>query len=104
MKFARVQGHGRLIDTPGEGSLSLVVTLDDGRRVEMVRSETVDWLEFGPAGDIGWQIDQYTQETLGSTLAGEGWEVVSQDESANVSGEDGITHSSVFVARKAGWS
>jgi hypothetical protein len=103
MKFARVQGHGRLIDGENGPVLSLVITLDDGRSVTLVREERVDWLPFGPAGDAAWQIDQYTQETLGTTLADEGWEVVSQDERANLVDDDGVSHSSLFVARRAIW-
>lgn len=103
MRFARIQGHGRLIECENGPILSLVITLDDGRDVTLVREESVAWLPFGPAGDAAWQIDQYTQETLGTTLAGEGWEVVSQDERANLVDEDGVSHSSLFVARKASW-
>jgi len=103
MKFARIQGHGRLLESGTEQILALVITLDDGRTVEVVRDAPVTWLPFGPAGDAAWQIDQYTQETLGGALADEGWEVVSQDETANVVDDEGISHSSIFVARKASW-
>lgn len=103
MKFARVQGHGRSIADHNGLMLSLVVTLDDGRTVRLVRDERVAWLAFGPPGDTAWQVDQYTQETLGSALANEGWEVVSQDETTNVVDDDGLSHSSLFVARKASW-
>ena len=91
------------VDGEDGSKLSLVVTVDDGRSVTVVRSEPVAWLPFGPPDDVAWQIDQYTQETLGNQLADDGWEVVSQDESVNITSEDGISHSSMFVARKAGW-
>lgn len=103
MKFARIQGHGRLRSDENEPILSLVVTLDDGRLVTLVRDESVAWLPFGPTGDTTWQIDQYTQETLGNLLAEEGWEVLSQDETASKIDEDGISHSSIFIARRMGW-
>ena len=103
MKFARVQGHGRLVESETGPILSLFVTIDDGRNVTVARDEHVAWLPFGPDADSAWQIDQYTQETLGGQLADEGWEVVSQDESASVVDDAGISHSSIFVARKASW-
>ena len=103
MKFARIQGHGRPVMGGTGPALSLLITLDDGRNVALVREESVAWLPFGPAGDAAWQIDQYTQETLGTTLADEGWEVVSQDERANLVDDDGVSHSSLFIARKASW-
>lgn len=103
MKFARVQGHGREVAGEDGRTLSLIVTLDEGRTVKVVRDESVAWLPFGPADNAAWQVDQYTQETLGGALADDGWEVVSQDESANVVDDDGVSHSSLFVARKVGW-
>ena len=103
MKFARVQGHGRVIEGETGPTLSLLITLDDGRNVTLVREEAVTWLAFGPAGDAAWQVDQYTQETLGTMLADEGWEVVSQDERANLVDDDGVSHSSLFIARKSNW-
>ena len=103
MKFARIQGHCRVVASENGPILSLVVTLDDGRNVRVVRDGAVHWLPFGPAGDAAWQVDQYTQETLGSALADEGWEVVSQDETVNDVDADGLWHSSMFVARKASW-
>ena len=48
VKFARVQGYGRLIEDQNGPILSLVVTLDDGRNVRLVREESVNWLPFGP--------------------------------------------------------
>jgi hypothetical protein len=103
MKFARVQGHGRLIQDENGPILSLLITLDDGRTVTLVREDVVPWLPFGPPGDAAWQIDQYTQETLGTSLADEGWEVVSQDERVDQIDDDGVSHSSLFIARKASW-
>jgi hypothetical protein len=103
MKFARVQGHGRLITDGGEPMVSFAVMLDSSSSVTVVRDEAVPWLAFGPDGDVVWQIDQLTQETIGTTLADEGWEVVSQDERANLVDDDGVSHSSLFIARKASW-
>jgi hypothetical protein len=101
MKFARVQGHGSLSDDAR--SILLVVALDFGARSEIVREETVAWLAFGPPGDVQWQIDQYTQETIGSILAEDGWEAISED--TRVAGiDDGLYHSPSYVVRQMGSS
>ena len=81
MRFGRVVGT---VSFPEGGSapatdglLRLVVVLDDGRRVETVRSGLVPILEH-PSGmnDPRWQADQYTQETIGNELALAGWEPI----------------------------
>jgi hypothetical protein len=99
MRFGRVQGHGRLVTDGGEPMVSLVVMLDSSSSVTVVRDEAVPWLAFGPDGDVVWQIDQLTQETIGTTLAEEGWEPFSEDESARGETGDGLSHSSVYVLR-----
>jgi|SRR3954447_23766301 hypothetical protein len=97
MKFARVQGHGSRSDS---GAIRLVITLDNGTRSEVVRQETLPWLEFGPAGDVAWQIDQYTQETIGSQLADLGWEAISEDTRNRGLVDDGFVHSATYVVRQ----
>ena len=99
MRFGRVQGHGRLNTERGEPFVSLAVMLDSGSSVTVVRDEAVPWLAFGPAGDVVWQIDQLTQETIGTTLAEDGWEPFSEDESARGETGDGLSHSAVYVVR-----
>ena len=99
MIFGRVQGHGRPVDTRNE-RLQLVVALDTGARSEVVRNEQVAWLSFGPPGDIAWQIDQYTQETIGSVLAAAGWEPVSEDTRTRTGMTDGLSHSATYVVRR----
>ena len=101
MRFARVQGHGSLSDD-GK-SIVLMVALDSGSRSEIVRDESVAWLDFGPPDDIEWQIDQYTQETIGSVLAEDGWEAISEDTRiARI--DDGLYHSVSYVVRQMGSS
>jgi hypothetical protein len=73
--------------------------LDSGSSVVVMRDEAVPWLAFGPAGDVVWQIDQLTQETIGTTLAEDGWEPFSEDESARGETDDGLSHSAVYVVR-----
>ncbi len=81
MRFGRVIGTVSIPDCESapaaDGLLRLVVVLDDGGRVETVRSELVPILE-PPSGTIGlgWQADQYTQETIGNELALAGWEPI----------------------------
>ena len=99
MRFGRVQGHGRKIIQYGEPMVSLAVMLDSGSSVSVVRDETVPWLEFGPVGDVVWQIDQLTQETIGTTLAEDGWEPFSEDETGRGETGDGLSHSAVYVLR-----
>jgi hypothetical protein len=78
--------------------VSLAVMLDAGSTVTIVRDETVPWLPFGPEGDVAWQIDQLTQETIGTTLAEDGWEPFSEAEVVSAT-DDGLNHSAVYVVR-----
>ena len=89
MRFGRVVGTlspltGHDDALTGPHSLYLVVTLEDGARVSVVRSETVSVLPAPPgATGLAWQADQYTQETIGNELALAGWEpigIAAQDE------------------------
>lgn len=88
-----------MIERDGTRFVSLAVMLDAGSKVTVVRDETVPWLPFGPCGDVAWQIDQLTQETIGTTLAEEGWEPFSEDASVHGQTEDGLSHSVVYVVR-----
>ena len=97
MRFARAQGHGTL--EAGGRSITLVVALDFGNRSQVVRQESVPWLEFGPEGDVAWQVDQYTQETIGTILADDFWEPISED-SRVAPVDDGLYHSRSYVLRQ----
>jgi len=99
VRFGRVQGHGRAVEQGGERFVSLAVMLDAGSTVTVLRDETVPWLPFGPDGDVAWQIDQLTQETIGTTLAEDGWEPFSEDDAARGATDDGLSHSAVYVVR-----
>lgn len=81
MRFGRVVGtvsesNVQIAGSPN-GHLVLIVTLDDGKSVETVRSERVPVLDTPPGNDrLTWQADQYTQETIGNELAVAGWEPI----------------------------
>ena len=47
----------------------------------------------------GAMLTQLTRETIGTTLAEDGWEPFSEDESARGESGDGLSHSSVYVVR-----
>jgi hypothetical protein len=68
-------------------------------RVETIRDETVPVLAGDNDADLSWQIDQYTQETIGVTLAAEGWEVFSTTEREEV-GDGGPMSSPVYLVRQ----
>lgn len=72
-----VQGIGYWSGDDDRRSLHVVVTGDDRRVVMTLRDETVPALGGPHEGDLDWQIDQYTQETIGVMLAADGWEVFS---------------------------
>ena len=97
MRFGRVQGHGRLQSE--EGNVSTVVVLDSGGKARVVTDAALPWLHFGPPGDLGWQVDQRTQEAIGTVLAGEGWEAIAQDDSVVIDAQDGLVHSPVYIVR-----
>lgn len=99
MKFGRVQGHGATVIVQNETMVSVAVTLDTGHSATVVRNETVPWLTFGPEADVSWQVDQYTQETIGVQLALEGWEPFAEDRSQQRLSDDGLAHSALYTVR-----
>lgn len=80
MRFARVSGTVHPIaDAEGRptGWIELAVALDTGAQVEQVRLAHVAALAVPDGADwLGWQADQYTQETIANELALDGWEPV----------------------------
>jgi hypothetical protein len=95
MRFGKVHGLGRRI---GE-SVALAVILETGANATVVRDELCPWLSFGPDDDIVWQVDQRTQETIGSTLVEAGWEPFSEDFRAKGAGDNGMYQSSTYIVR-----
>lgn len=75
MRFAQVTGV--LHNTPG--GYRIIVTLDTKHAVQTVRDELVpNLLTHDGRSDPEWTVDQLTQETIGTTLAEMGWEVVAE--------------------------
>lgn len=73
MRFAQVTG----MLTTGAIGFRLVVTLDTTSAIQTVRDEQVAELLFHDGKpDADWTVDQLTQETIGTTLAEQGWEAV----------------------------
>ena len=97
MRFATVQGIGLPID---DARFELIVTLDDRVRVHALRREAVQRL---PSKDepLAWHVDQYTQETIGTTLAEQGWEVVSTVDRSNERDDSQVASSPAYLVRRA---
>ena len=77
MRFGRVEGVVTPVEAEGGLLLRLVVWLDTGHRLETVREETLTPLRpVAGFADLVWHADQWTQETIGTTLAEQGWEAI----------------------------
>lgn len=76
IQFGRVEGFLEESST-GNNRYRLRVVLETSRDWRVVRDEEIA-LSASPADrrDLTWQVDQYTQETIGVDLAEEGWEVI----------------------------
>ena len=75
MRFAQVTGVLHVLDA----GYRIVVTLDTKTAIRTVRDELVPHLLMHDGVlDADWTVDQLTQETIGTTLAEQGWEAVSQ--------------------------
>ncbi len=102
MQFGRVDGVVVPVETPEGPGLRLIVSLETGSRLTVVREETlrpVRPLEDSAA--LSWHADQWTQETIGIELALEGWEVVSGGEAPDL--EPGaLARSASYVVRRLG--
>jgi hypothetical protein len=77
MRFGRVEGVVTPVEAEGQTMLRLIVWLDTGHRIETVRDESLHPLrEIASFADLVWHADQWTQETIGTTLAERGWEAI----------------------------
>ncbi len=77
MRFGRVEGFVMLEEGPDGPMLRLTVSLETGRRIEVVREGRMAPMRpIRGDGDLVWHADQWTQETIGVDLAEAGWEVV----------------------------
>lgn len=100
MKFMSVQGIGYWIAKDGPRSLHILVTSDDRSVVRTIRDEVVKALPGDQVANLTWQVDQYTQETIGVTLAAEGWEVFSITALDPTMEDDGPGCSPVYLVRQ----
>jgi hypothetical protein len=81
MRFGRVEGVLEAVDEAGETRLHLVVTLETGDSLDIVRDEILSPLRAIRSNeDLDWHADQWTQETIGVDLAEQGWEPIGADE------------------------
>lgn len=107
MRFGRVEGVVTPVAADGVQLLRLVVWLDTGHRVETVRDETLAPLRHVHGfTDLVWHADQWTQETIGTTLAERGWEAIGTGElpDSEESGEPGtLPRSAPYLVRNLSW-
>lgn len=83
MRFAQVTGVLHSV----EGGFRIIVTMDNQASVQTVRDEFVPQLMMrNGEPDPDWTVDQLTQETIGTTLAERGWEVVAFQPQPELSG------------------
>ena len=99
MRFMAVQGVGYWLSPHDRTRLHILVTGDDRTVVTTIRDEPVPALVGDRLEDLDWQVDQYTQETIGVTLAEDGWEVFSTSERAAHRGQ-GPGSSAVYLVRQ----
>jgi len=77
MRFGRVEGFGDVVLNVDRESLHLRVMLETAGGMTVVRDDVVPMLSASfDARSLAWQVDQYTQETIGVDLATDGWEVI----------------------------
>ncbi len=106
MRFGRVEGTVTPISTAGELLLHLVVWLDTGRRIETVRDEVLPPLwQVESFADLVWHADQWTQETIGTTLSEKGWEAIGAGEvpSGDESEPSLVPRSAPYAVRNLSW-
>jgi hypothetical protein len=104
MRFGRVEGVVTPVEHGGALLLRLVVWLDTGRRLETIREETLPPLRpISSFADLVWHADQWTQETIGTTLAEQGWEAIGANEPPVAEGDDALPRSATYAVRNLGW-
>ena len=107
MRFVRVEGVVEPVEQDGRTLLRLMVWLDTGSRIETVRDETLPPLrDIAAFADLVWHADQWTQETIGTTLAERGWEAIGAGELP--AGDDAadpgaLPRSASYAVRNLSW-
>ncbi len=75
VRFGQVSGYLAEIDEMADRG-RIIIALDSGREVTTVRDEWIPLLDAVDDSDrMAWNADQYTQESIATTLAEQGWEV-----------------------------
>jgi hypothetical protein len=101
MRFGRVEGVVTPVISDGRILLRLVVWLDTGTRIETVREELLAPLRGVDAfADLVWHADQWTQETIGTTLAERGWEAIVADDPDE---PGALPRSAPYAVRNLSW-
>ena len=107
MRFGRVEGVVTPIVSNGRTLLRLAVWLDTGTRIETVREEILDPLRgVDDFADLVWHADQWTQETIGTTLAERGWEAIGAGDLPTADDPDepgALPRSAPYVVRNLSW-
>ena len=107
MRFGRVEGVVEPVEEGGKTLLRLMVWLDTGARIETVRDETMSPLrDIGDFADLVWHADQWTQETIGTVLAEQGWEAIGAGDlpTGNDADEPGtLPRSASYAVRNLSW-
>jgi hypothetical protein len=107
VRFGRVEGVVTPISSDGRTLLRLVVWLDTGTRIETVREEILAPLRgVDDFADLVWHADQWTQETIGTTLAERGWEAIGAGDlpAADDAGAPGaLPRSAPYAVRNLLW-
>jgi hypothetical protein len=100
MRFGRVEGFGEVVRSEVRDRLHLRVILETAQGLVVVRDDVVPLLEVpGVESPLTWQVDQYTQETIGVDLATEGWEVIGAGE-LPTAGAGEIARSASYAVRQ----
>ena len=106
MRFGRVEGVVTPDESAGELRLRLVVWLDTGRRIETVREELLAPLRpVSGFADLVWHADQWTQETIGTTLAEQGWEAIGAGDLPDAADAEAgvLPRSAPYAVRNLSW-
>ena len=104
MRFGRVEGMVEPVADRGRTMLRLVVWLETGHRIETVREEVLAPLRGVDAfADLAWHADQWTQETIGTTLAERGWEAIGSGELPTDDASGALPRSASYAVRNLSW-
>jgi hypothetical protein len=107
MRFGRVEGTVTPMEAGDRLLLRLVVWLETGSRIETVRDETLPPLRpVRGMADLLWHADQWTQETIGTILAEQGWEAIAAGDPpdpAELTEPGALPRSAPYAVRNLSW-